>query len=54
MGDFAYAYFGYLKGGVLKEMPWGGWDILICLFPMCVLQHGLYLRVLLSRKGKKV
>ena len=29
MGEFAYAYFGYLKDGVLKEMPWRGVQLFV-------------------------
>ena len=54
MGEFAYASFRYLKDNVLKEMPRGGFGLFrVCLVSMCVLQHRLYLRVLLFIKGKE-
>ena len=38
MGDFAYAYFGGLKYGVLNEMTQGVFDLFVyawSLFPFC-------------------
>ena len=30
-----YAYFGYLKDGVLKEIPQGGFDIFVDAWSLC-------------------
>ena len=54
MGDFSHAYFGYFKDDVLKEMSWGGGVGYLWVPGTYVnFQHGLYLRVLIPRKGKE-
>ena len=37
IGEFAYAYFGYLKDDVLKEIPWGGLGIFVDSWSTCML-----------------
>ena len=35
MGEFAYEYFGYFKDDVLKEIPRGGFSILVDAWSIC-------------------
>ena len=37
MGEFSYASFGYLKDGVLKEMPRGGFGLFMDAWYLCAL-----------------
>ena len=42
MREFAYAYFGDLKDGVLKEMTWGGSGIFVdacSLYEFCNMDY---------------
>ena len=35
MGKFAYAYLGYLKDGVLKELTWVGFGLFVDAWSLC-------------------
>ena len=55
MGDFAYTYFGYLKGDVLKEMPWGGFGIFVDAWYLCAFFNMEYTSESSSlERGKKI
>ena len=42
-GEYAYTYFGDLKDDVLKEMPWGGFEIFMDECSPCEFcKYGLY------------
>ena len=55
MGEFAYASFGDLKDGVLKEMPWGSFGLFVddwSLYEICNMNYSSESSFL--EKGNKV
>ena len=55
MGEFSYASFGYLKDGVLKEMPRGGFVLFMDAWYLCALCSMYYTsESSFLERGKKV
>ena len=42
MGEFAYASFDYLKDGVLKEIPRGGFGLFVDAWSLCTFCNMYY------------
>ena len=42
MGEFSYAYFGYLKDDLLKEMRWGGFGLFVDAWSLCAFSNMKY------------